>query len=72
MVGDRRGCEWAVLGGLADCARLAVGEHTDRDCALGDRVRKLAPRIDELVVVEVKRAEQRTDDRPVELLAHER
>jgi hypothetical protein len=45
---------------------------SDRDGALGDRVPELPPDIDQLVELEVQRAELAPDDGPVQLLAVQR
>ena len=50
---------------------LTVREHAHRDGPLSDRVGERSPGVDELVEVEVKGAEVRTDDGPVQLLTDE-
>ena len=52
--------------------RLPVRDVTERHRALGDRVGERAPRVDQLVEVQVQGAEQGTDHRPVQLLADQR
>jgi hypothetical protein len=48
---------------------LAIGDVAKRDCALGDRVGQLVPRIHELVEVQVKRSEVGSHHGPVQLFA---
>jgi hypothetical protein len=52
-----------------DRLRLTVGDESESDGPLGDRVGELTPGVDELVELEVKRPKERPDDRPVQLLA---
>ena len=69
VVLERAPCQRLELGAGRDRRALAVGRVADRDRPLGDDVRELAPGVDELVELQVKRPEQRPDDVPVELLA---
>jgi hypothetical protein len=67
-------CTWFhshPLVGLADSVRLAVRPEPDRYRALGNAVSQIAPRIDHLVQLLVKRSEHRTDHAPVDLLTQQ-
>ena len=55
-----------------DRRALAVREVPERDRALGDGVRQLAPGVDELVELLVQGPEQRPGHAPVQLLAEQR
>ena len=55
-----------------DRLRLTVGDESESDGPLGDGVGKLAPGVDELVQLQVKRPKERPDDGPVQLLADQR
>src|SRR5438067_182870 len=68
---DRTRVDGIELLDRGDRPGLPVRRGADRDGPLGDGVSEAVPRFDELVELEVKRPEQRSDDVPVQLLADE-
>jgi hypothetical protein len=72
MIREGTAFDWSNLAAMSDRVRLAIGPEADRDGPLSDCVGKVTPRLDQLVQLEVKRAEIRSDHAPVELLAEQR
>src|SRR4051812_33449267 len=72
MVLDRRSRDRADFRPRGDSMRLPIRDVAQCDRPLGDHVRELTPRIDQLIELQVERPEQLADHRPMQLLADQR
>src|SRR4051794_8336437 len=72
MVLDRRWLDWADFRPPGDSLRLPIRDVAHCDRPLGNHIREITPRIDQLIELQVERPEQLPDHGPVQLLADQR